>query len=170
LPEGSTPIRPITGRRSLSPRSFTRRPVGGPHGPLSPHGESDGLTTFRISDFVGRVEPLCRWLLHLRRATSGRPHLATYLFGPSLSAPLACSVLRQQRPFTWVDPSTISWPPTALVLAVTASARAWAVPFQRGIRCPAGSRTPPLPATHAAVGDSWQNKRLRPSFRWCNCH
>src|SRR5207302_629908 len=29
---GSTPVRPITGRRSLPPSSFTRRPVGSPYG------------------------------------------------------------------------------------------------------------------------------------------
>src|SRR3954468_21844146 len=29
---GSTPVRPVTGRPSLPPSSFTRRPVGSPHG------------------------------------------------------------------------------------------------------------------------------------------
>jgi len=42
----STPIRPITGRPSLAPRSLTRRPIGLPYGLLS-LGEDDGLTTFR---------------------------------------------------------------------------------------------------------------------------
>ena len=36
LPGGSTPIRTITARRSLSPSSFTRCPVGAPCGALSP--------------------------------------------------------------------------------------------------------------------------------------
>jgi hypothetical protein len=41
-----TPIRPITGRRSLPPASFTRRPIHTPYGGRS-RGEGDGLTTFR---------------------------------------------------------------------------------------------------------------------------
>src|SRR5262249_11198525 len=35
LPSGSTPIRPVTGRRWLAPSSFTRSPIGGPSGLLS---------------------------------------------------------------------------------------------------------------------------------------
>jgi hypothetical protein len=37
-PFGSTPIRPITGRHSLSPSSFTRSPFGSPFGSLSLSG------------------------------------------------------------------------------------------------------------------------------------
>ena len=53
LPCGATPIRPITGRHSLSLSSFTRCPVGLPCGSLSldPIGYGEGgdnrLTTFR---------------------------------------------------------------------------------------------------------------------------
>src|SRR6516225_9171464 len=54
--------------------------------------ESDGLTTFRRRNPCGEgggvSSPVAR---HLRGVSSERPHLATYLFGPSLSAPLACS-------------------------------------------------------------------------------
>ena len=34
-PGSSTPIRPVTGRRSLPPSSCTRSPIGGPYGTLS---------------------------------------------------------------------------------------------------------------------------------------
>ena len=40
---GATPIRPITGRLSLSPPSFTRNPIGLPCGSLSPKGRTTGL-------------------------------------------------------------------------------------------------------------------------------
>ena len=59
--------------------------------------------------------------------------------------------------FTWVDPTTRSWSPTTLVLAVATSAHAWVAilvdegTFFRGLR------TTPLPGTHASVGDCWQN-------------
>ena len=47
----STPIHPITGRRSLAPSSFTRSPIGGPYGSLSQRllgirWGGYGLTTF----------------------------------------------------------------------------------------------------------------------------
>src|SRR5262249_8371959 len=42
-PCGSTPIRPVTGRRWLPPSSFTRRPVGCSCESLSPAGRATGL-------------------------------------------------------------------------------------------------------------------------------
>jgi hypothetical protein len=42
-PCGSTPIRPITGRRSLPPSSFTRRPIGSSCESLSLAGRASGL-------------------------------------------------------------------------------------------------------------------------------
>jgi hypothetical protein len=46
LPDSATPIRPITGRLSLSPSSFTRTPIGSPCGSLSQSGRSTGLPRF----------------------------------------------------------------------------------------------------------------------------
>ena len=48
----ATPIRPITGRPSLSPSSSTRRPIGAPCGCL-PEREDDGLTTFHREQHGG---------------------------------------------------------------------------------------------------------------------
>src|SRR5262245_22765800 len=45
LPSGSTPIRPITGRPSLTPPSFTRSPIGSPCGLLSLAG---GLRAYHV--------------------------------------------------------------------------------------------------------------------------
>jgi hypothetical protein len=42
---GATPIRPITGRLSLPPPSFTRSPIGSPCGSLSPKG---GLRAYHV--------------------------------------------------------------------------------------------------------------------------
>ena len=106
-PLGSTPIRPATGRRWLAPRSSTRRPMGSPHGSLSPR-EGDGFTTFRVCHLLIRAGPLRRWLLRLRQVKTEHLHRATYHFGPSLSAPLACSISRRLRSFTCVDPSSNS--------------------------------------------------------------
>ena len=63
LPEDSTPIRPITGRRSLPPSSSTRRPIGDRLAAGLPRGEDDGLTTFHgwITDGVGSAcSPVAR--------------------------------------------------------------------------------------------------------------
>src|SRR5262245_2471360 len=62
-PEGSTPIRPITGRPWLPPSSPTRRPIGDYLTAGLPRGEDDGLTTFhgRITDGVGSAcSPVAR--------------------------------------------------------------------------------------------------------------
>src|SRR5262245_54287162 len=58
-PEGSTPIRPITGRRSLPPSSPTCRPIGDRLAAGLPRGEDDRLITFHgcIMDGVGPASP-----------------------------------------------------------------------------------------------------------------
>ena len=48
-----TPIHPITGRHSLFPRSFTRRPMGVPRGSLAHYGRDYGLTLFLPSNTSG---------------------------------------------------------------------------------------------------------------------
>ena len=62
-PDDSTPIRPTTGRHSLLPSSFTRRPIGDHLAAGLPQGEDDGLTTFhgRITDGAGSASsPVAR--------------------------------------------------------------------------------------------------------------
>src|SRR4051812_19876019 len=124
-----------------------------------PSREDDGLTTLHRKNPRGLGPALTPVALHLRRGTLQPPDLATYRFGPSLSAPLACLCLRRLRRFTWVGHTTRPWSPTAMVLAVAISARAPIAtpagedPLSPGV-CP-----PPLPATHASVGDCWQNSR-----------
>ena len=60
LSEDSIPIRPITGRHSLSPSSSTRRPIGDRLAAGLPGREDDGLTTFRgrIPGGLGSVGPI----------------------------------------------------------------------------------------------------------------
>ena len=87
---------------------------------------------------------------------SGTGHVS---FGPSLSAPLARLCLRRLRRFTWVGRTTRPWSPTAAVLAVAISARAPIATLAGEDTLSRGLRTPPLPATHASVGDCWQNSR-----------
>src|SRR3954453_13203316 len=62
-PDDSTPIRPITGRHSLLPSSFPRRPIGHHLAAGLPRREDDGLTTFhgRITDGAGSASsPVAR--------------------------------------------------------------------------------------------------------------
>ena len=78
-PPGSTPIRPITGRPSLAPSSFTRSPVGSPCGLLSLAG---GLWAYHVpqvehADGLGRAStPVVQ---HLRVPSSEQHILTTYL-------------------------------------------------------------------------------------------
>src|SRR6516165_2017999 len=55
-PGGSTLIRSITDRLSLSPSSFTRRPVSFPYESLSPCGRTTGLPRFVDMPEVGRSQ------------------------------------------------------------------------------------------------------------------
>lgn len=75
----ATLIRPITGRHSLSPRSFTRSPIGPSYDALSLAG---GLRAYHVASLkpwrgLGPAStPVAR---RLRRASSERPVLATHL-------------------------------------------------------------------------------------------
>ena len=126
-----------------------------------PSREGDGLTTLHRRNPRGLGPALTPVALHLRRMSLQHPDLATYRFGPSLSAPLARLCLRRLRRFTWVGHTTRPWSPTAVVLAVAASARASTAILTDEDTLSRGLRTPPLPATHASVGDCWQNSRCR---------
>jgi len=75
----TTPIQPITGWHSLPPRSSTRSPIGSSYDSLSLAG---GLRAYHVALLkplrgLGPAStPVAR---HLRRASSERPVLATYL-------------------------------------------------------------------------------------------
>ena len=95
----STPIRPITGRHWLSPRSSTRSPIGSSYDSLSLAG---GLRAYHVASLKPRglgpaSTPVAR---HLRRGSSEPPDLATCRFGPSVTAACACLWLRRLRRFT----------------------------------------------------------------------
>ena len=126
-----------------------------------PSREGYGLTTLHRRNPRGLGPAFKPVALHLRRMSLQHPDLATYRFGPSLSAPLACLGLRRLRRFTWVSHTTRPWSPTAMVLAVAISARAPIATLAGEDTLSRGLRTPPLPATHASVGDCWQNSRCR---------
>jgi hypothetical protein len=160
-PGGSTPIRPVTGRYSLVPPSFTRRPAGGSRESLSPVGRTTGLP--RSVDVPGWVGPP----FFAGGAASAPGELEAP--GPDHLPfwPERDSIFRSFSVTTFiaasrsVDPSTRSWSPTALMLAVATSARAPVATLSGEDTLSRGLRTPPLPATHAPVGDCWQNSRCR---------
>src|SRR5262249_56905330 len=108
-------------------------------------GEDGGLTKFHRKIPRGLGPALTPVALHLRRMTLQHPDLATYHFGPSLSAPLACLCLRRLQRFTWVGRTTRPWSPTALVLAVAISAGALIATLAGEDTLSRGLRTPLLP-------------------------
>ena len=86
-----TPIRPITGRRSLSPRSFTRSPIGSSYDVAFPCGRATGLPRC-----AAETRAWVRSCLYAGGSASapgefGAPGPGHLPFGPSLSASLACS-------------------------------------------------------------------------------
>src|SRR3954470_12628666 len=58
-----------------------------------PSREDDGLTTLHRRNPRGLGPAFTPVAIHLRRMSLQHPDLATYRFGPSLSAPLACLCL-----------------------------------------------------------------------------
>jgi hypothetical protein len=74
-----------------------------------PEGRRHGVTTFHISDSrYLRSTLLCRRECCPCRTFSNPSEPPTYLFGSSLTAPLACQYSRQLQVFTSVDHSVLS--------------------------------------------------------------
>src|SRR4051812_5468734 len=61
-------------------------------------------------------------------------------FGPSLTASLACFFLRLLSALPLIYPLPDCWPPTAVMLAVAVSARAFTADLRSRLRCPPGFR------------------------------
>src|SRR5271157_6552271 len=88
-----------------------------------PRRGDDGFTTFHgcTTDGLGSASPP---MARQRRQGKRKPlHLASYLFGSSLSAPLACLNSRRLSAVHLSWPCHPPWPPTALALAVVGSSR-----------------------------------------------
>ena len=153
---------PLSGPLQAGLRFLPRPLPAAPSARLTaglPSREDGGLTTLHHEDLHGLGPAFTPVARHLRRVRVKHPDLATYRFGPSLSAPLACSCSRRLRRFTWVGHTMRPWSQTAAVLAVATSVRTpVAIPKDMGTLF-RGLRTPLLPGTHASVGDCWQNSR-----------
>ncbi len=126
-----------------------------------PSRENDGLTTLHRRNPRGLGPASTPVAHHLRRMSLKHPVLAAHRLvqacqhlwlviindayggSPGLAVP--------RRP----------WSPTAAVLAVATSARASVAILADEDTSSRGLHTPPLPATHASVGDCWQNSRCR---------
>ena len=151
-----TPIRPITGRRSLSPASFTPTGIGDPCGSLStlPMGPL-GLTTFRTLTTPEGV----RFRLSAGSTMSARsdfpaprPDCVPFWFMPVSPFGMS-SVTTVQRRFTWVNRAPHPWLPTALGLAVATEPRGVVARPRTEASLSRALRTPGLPPTHGPIGD-----------------
>src|SRR5438552_3377131 len=92
---GSTPIRPINGRRLLAPSSLTRSPIGWPCGLLSQGtwaGRLGRLRAYHVPSLLpcGLGRAYSPVVQHLRQVTRKHLVLTTCRFGPSGSASCAC--------------------------------------------------------------------------------
>src|SRR5262245_33296189 len=160
---------PLSGPLQAGLRFLPRPLPAAPSAHLTaglPAREGDGLTTLHRRNPRGLGPAFTPVAHHLPRMSLQHPDLATYRFGPSLSAPLARLCLRRLRRFTWVGHTTRPWSPTAAVLAVAISAHAPIATLTSEDTLSRGLRTPPLPATHASVGDCWQSSRCRHLLCW----
>ena len=159
LPGGSTPIRPITDRPSLAPSSFTRRPIGFSCESLSLAGRRRAY----------HVPPMCTVWVRSRLSAGGAssapeefgaPGPDHVPFGPSVSASCAWSLVTT---FISASPeltcTTRSWFPTALMLAVAASASRLGRPPRGGGYVVPGASHLTVTVTHVPVGYCWQNSR-----------
>ncbi len=113
LPADSLPIRPMTGRPSLAPRSHTRSPLGSPCGALSQPERwlrSGGLRAYHVPR-----ECLCRLGLasppvvhHLRQVSEKHLNLTTCLLAPASQHLWLVIDNGVYQRFTSVDPTTPS--------------------------------------------------------------
>jgi hypothetical protein len=154
----ATPIRPITGRPSLPPSSSTRCRIG-PSCDGPTRRDDNGFTTFRRCTVrrLGRASPPGE--RHPRAASSECRSLSPCLLAQACQPLWPVITNGVYRRFTSVDRTSRSWFPTALGLAVAASAHAPTAIPRDEVTLSRGLRTPPLPATHAPVGYCWQNSR-----------
>jgi hypothetical protein len=150
----ATPIRPITGRPSLSPSSFTRCPVGSPRGSLSPPplvygaGRTTGLPrSADVPEWPGRISKSVAH--HLRRRSSGFPDLATYRSGPSGSAARACSCV------TTPGMLYLGWPYHSILVPDRLAAGSRSYGSRLG--CPPEGGGYVVPGLVIPVGYRWQN-------------
>ena len=155
---------PLSGPLQAGLRFLPRPLPAAPSARLAaglPSREDDGLTTLHRRNPRGlgpAFTPVARSSAPDEFAASGPGHV------PFWSKPISTfglSLLRRLRRFTWVGHTTRPWSPTASMLAVAISARASIATLADEDTLSRGLRTPPLPATHASVGDCWQNSRCR---------
>ena len=126
-PEGSTLIRPITGRRWLPPSSSTRRPIGTTLRRAYPEGRTTGLPRstdvsgwFRLclsaggsdSDDRGWETP-CTWP---RTILVQACPVSSFRVRYQGTTPGLANITALTRHFTGVDRTAPSWLPTALLL------------------------------------------------------
>ncbi len=149
-----TPIRAITVRPSLPPASLTPSSTGAPSRVTSPlRVETMGLTTFRTSTNPGGVRlRLCAGGTPSARGELGTPLPGHVPFGSSLSASLACYLLRRLNsgsPELAIPSNPSSRPPrgwqSQRPLAVQLLALWAKATLSRELR------TPGLPPTHVPV-------------------
>jgi hypothetical protein len=157
-PGGSTPVRPVNGRHSLSPPSFTRRPVGSSRESPSLVGRTTGLP---------RSADVPRWVgspLFAGGATSAPGELGAP--GPDHMPfwPERISILRSFFVTTFIAAShelTHPSDPGPRPLRCWQSRRGLALspPPEGEDTLSRGLGTPPLPEAHSPVGYCWQNSR-----------
>jgi hypothetical protein len=163
LPDGSTPIRPITGRHWLLPPSSTRRPLGDRLAAGLPRGEDDGLTTFygRITDGLGPASPPVA-----ATATAGDGRGPCTWPRTVWSKPLSAFGSLDLTTFIGSSPE-LAMPSTLAPDRLGAGSRR--IPW-RGIRPPHRGevtlsrelRTARLPRPHVLVGYRWSHTGLCP--------
>src|SRR3954471_20059005 len=91
-PQAQLPSGPLQAGLRFLPRPLPAAPSARLAAGL-PSREDDGLTTLHRRNPRGLGPAFTPVALHLRRGTLQPPDLATYRFGPSLSAPLAASII-----------------------------------------------------------------------------
>src|SRR5208283_995195 len=136
-PEGSTPIRPATGRPSLPPSSSTRRPFGPPYGGPTPKG---GRRAYHVPRTYQGWFRLCLFAGGSDDDDRGREiplYLATYLLVQASQRLWLAGSHDVYQQFTWVSHAIHTWPPTAVALAVVRSSRERpGHPDRVRLRCP----------------------------------
>src|SRR5262249_57103556 len=119
-PPLSAPLRPAL---RFPPRPFPAAPSAHLTAGL-PSREGDGLTTLHRRNPRGLGPAFTPVAHHLRRVSLQHPDLATYRFGPSLSASLARLCLRRLRRFTRGGRTPRPSAPPTPALAVSLACRA----------------------------------------------
>jgi hypothetical protein len=122
-----------------------------------PRGETTGLLRSPSRSIRGLGRAFRPVVLHPRQGSIESLYLTTYRLVQASQHLRLVQAHGLYQHFTWIDHTPGCWPPTAVMLAVAVSARAFPADPEIEVTLSPRLRTSPLPVMPTEVADRWRN-------------